>query len=154
MGASIAIQSCATMTLSFLIGIAWGVAADHYSPVSSDSFALGGVASVIALGIESLRRFVASRSAEGALPIIGTSVALALFAVVLMNSEAFDRVDRSSVSFQVILVLPFFLAIGSFIRHRAWFAVCGATLFIAVAVAMLYCNRYGGWTGFFYVYCT
>jgi hypothetical protein len=134
------------------IGLAYGAVADHYSPVSADSFLIVAGLSVALLTVASLGHRSAGVPAwRGVGP--GLCAGLAGFASLLVVAEAFSSVSRASLLPQAILTLPFLLTVGNAVRCGAWMAACGAAFFFVTAVAMLFCNSGGGWAGFFSVYC-
>ena len=141
------------MASAVLIGLAYGAVADHYAPVSAGSFLIAGGLSVACLVVAGLRSPSVDKPPDPSSTRRGFCAGLAAFAVLLVASEAFSEVDRASLLPQVLSVLPFLLAIGDSVRRGAWLTACGASGFCATAVAMLYCNRGGGWAGFFYVHC-
>jgi hypothetical protein len=146
-------RSCVAMASAALVGLAYGAVADHYAPVSADSFLIVAGMSVALLIAASLRRAPVEKTAGRGGTKPGLCAGLAGFALLLVASEAFSHVSRASLLPQVLSALLFLLAIGYAVRCGAWLAACGATGFFVTAVAMLYCNSGGGWAGFTYVYC-
>jgi hypothetical protein len=141
------------MASAVLIGLAYGVVADRYAPVSGASFLIVGGVAIAALVVASLRRVPEGRPTGWGRTGPWICAGLATSAVLLVTSEGFSSVSRGSLLPQVLAALPFLLAIGYAVRCRAWLAACGAAGFFATAVAMLYCNSGGDWAGFFHVYC-
>lgn len=125
-------------------GLAFGAVANHYAPVSGIYFPIAAGISVALLVAASFRR--------GG---VGTGLCggLAGFGSLLVAADAFGGVNRDTLLPQILMALPFLLAVGYAVRGGAWLAAFGAAGFFATAVALLYCNSGGGWVGFFYVYC-
>ncbi|WP_406698745.1 hypothetical protein V5E97_07650 [Singulisphaera sp. Ch08] len=149
-------RSCLAMSLSLLIGIAYGAITDHYAPVSAGSFLCVGGTSVTLLAIAAACRFpapgVGSKDGGGS----GGdyySASLASFAGLLVALDVYRGVSDVSLLSQVLSTVPFLREIGCAVRRKDWLAGCGAAGFFVTAVAMLYCNRGGGWAGFYSVYC-
>ena len=148
-----AYQSCVAMYLALAVGLAFGGLADHYATVSGVSFVIAAGVSVALLVAASFRRRKEgeARTRQCRSRVGGAS--LAGFASLLVGADAFSGVNRDTLLPQVLMSLPFLLAIGYAVRGGARLAAFGAAGFFATAVAMLYCNCGGGWVGFFYVYC-
>jgi hypothetical protein len=140
------------MYLSMALGLIYGVVADSHAPISARSFPIVGSASVLVLIIADLVPVPGCQPGGWGHHGPSAYVALAGLASLLMVLDAYSAVSRASLVPQSLSMVPFLLAIGNSVRYRAWLAACGAAGFVAVAVAMLFCNRYGGWAGFFYVY--
>jgi hypothetical protein len=140
------------MYLSMVLGLIYGVVADDYAPISANSFAIVGGASVLALIVAAVVPASGCRPSGWGRFGPWAYVALAGLAVILIASDAYRDVHQGSLVHQSLSLLPFLLTIGYSVRCRAWLAVCGAAGFVAVSVAMLVCNRSGGWAGFFSVY--
>ena len=148
-----AFRSCVTMESALAAGLAYGAVADRYAPVSGVSFVIVAGSSVALLVVASLQRGAAGEATRRGGVGRGSCAGLAGFASLLVVADAFSGVNRDTLLPQVLISLPFLLAISYSVRSGAWLAACGAAGFFATAVAMLYCNSGGGWVGFFYVYC-
>lgn len=148
-----AFRSCVAMMAALPIGLVYGAVVELYAPVSEQSFlVVGGISIALLFGGSFHRRTADEPTGSGGVRP-GLCVGLAGFASLLVVVDAFSGVARASLPLQVLLALPFLLAIGHAVRCRAWLAASGAAGFFATAVAMLYCNSGGGWAGFFSVYC-
>jgi len=148
-----AFRSCAAMASALPIGLTYGVAADHYAPVSADSFLIVAGLSVALLVVASIHRSTAGQATGRGGVGPWFCAGLAGFASLLIAADTFSYVDRATLLPQILKSLPFLLASGYAVRRGAWLVACGAAGFFATAVAMLYCNSGGGWAGFFSVYC-
>ena len=148
-----AYRSCAAMGSALAAGLVYGAIADLYAPVSGLSFLIVASLSIILLVAASIHRAKAGEAINRRDINPWLWAGLAGFASLLVVADAFNRLSRATVLMQVLMTLPFLWGISYAVRQRAWLAACGAAGFFATAVAMLYCNRGGGWAGFFSVYC-
>jgi hypothetical protein len=134
------------------LGAAWGVGAAHHVSYIGISGSLFGSLGFILLGVEWLH-FIASRRLRIASPLASwVCVALACYALGLVQAEPFLEYD-GDITFVtgVLLLLPFLFGMSPLVHARAWLGVVGSILFYAQSLAMLTHNGSceAGGSGFF-----